>query len=101
MSVADNDDLTNQYDQEIHLNRIIMTANYAVLQEDFYTTPVAIRFRMESSGSAINVASKYTKLYVEMRKIDETIIFLDLEGEKYKDPPLRYPKATCTVNPSQ
>ena len=69
-------------DPELTRHRVIQQVNLAILKDNKYTTLIAIRFHTE----AIPVSEKNAKLYVELRKIDDTITFMDLDDNKYEEP---------------
>ena len=73
-------------DPELRLQRIIQQANQATICDDRYTTPVAIKFTTDSNGSPITISEKHANLYVALRKIDDTVKFINMDNVTYDDP---------------
>ena len=73
-------------DPELRLHRIIQQANQATICDDRYITPVAIKFTTDSNGNPITISEKHANLYVALRKIDDTVKFINMDNVIYDDP---------------
>ena len=73
-------------DPELTTARIIKKANETFFIGEQRLTPVTIKFMSENTGEAIKVAEKHVKLYHELRKIDETLLFLNEQKKAFDEP---------------